>query len=322
MKIHLNNESRFRLLKFVLPGLVIIGLAFFLWPRVSHDTSPFAFVKGETTGQESALPFVKPAYPIPVKVGTSAQPEISARSAIVVDRESGEVLYEKNADEVMPIASLSKLVSLPVFMKRNPGWDMPMSLTTGENALVGAKLREPAGEEMSVYNVFRSALVGSVNNGTWALMRVTGLTQEQFAAEMNQYVRGLGLTKSFFEEPTGLSDKNVSTAREFVEVVKAARKVPEITEPLQQKTHDFYTITNGHFHSVKTSNKIYDQGLNVVLSKTGYTDEAYYTLASIFRGPNEQELIVVTFGNDTDQSRMADNVNLVDWALAEFEWKR
>lgn len=310
------------MLKLIIPFFLIAGAAALLWPQASSEGSLLSRVKGIASRENApALPQVAYAYPIPTKVGAEAPIEINARAAIVIDGESGTVLYEKNADEVLPIASLSKLVTAAVFLEQNPGWHEVASLTPAENDLAGGKLRENPNEDIELIDLFGSALTGSANNAAWALMRSTGMTKEQFAAEMNAYVKRFGLTQSFFDEPTGLSEKNVSTAREFAKVVADVRNEPMVVQFLHQKTHDFYTATNKRFHSVKSSNAIFDEpSVDVVMSKTGFTYEAMYTLATVYRGASGQELIVVTLGSESDEARIADNVRLVTWTFQNYTW--
>lgn len=314
--------SMLRMMKLILPLLLLSAVAAFSWPHAFGQESLVSRVKGMASRQSaSALPEVAYAYPIPKKVGMASPIEVNARAAIVIDRASGVALFEKNADTVLPIASLSKLVTAGVFLQHNPGWAKVTALTRGENTLNGGKLREEPNEDIALVDLFGSALTGSANNAAWALMRSTGMTQEQFAAEMNAYVQRLGGSHSFFEEPTGLSEKNVSTAREFANVVGDVRKNDRVVQFLRQKTHDFYTVSHKHFHSVKSSNRIFDEsGVDVVMSKTGFTYEALYTLASVFRGPKGQEIIVVTLGSESDDARIADNVQLAQWVFENYSW--
>ncbi len=303
-------------------AISVIILTGLMWPLSFHNV---AWTPTQILGEESLvvtqrLPRIPQKYAIPVKKAQVTEPLVDAASAIVVDNASGTILWQKNPDAIRPIASLTKVTTVLTFLEYDVPWEAYRALTPEENVLPGAKLREDAGERMTITDLFLAVLVGSTNNGALSLAHATGDTEEQFVARMNALVQRLGLTRTHFVEPTGLSSQNVSTVSELWRIFRFARTNSLIVRGLSQKEHLFETVDNKRFHRIRTTNELFDRSVDVVLSKTGYTDEAEYTLGSIVRTPAGQELTIIVLGAPSIHSRTEDTVNLLSWANAAYDW--
>jgi D-alanyl-D-alanine endopeptidase (penicillin-binding protein 7) len=213
---------------------------------------------------------------------------LSAASAIVVDS-SGKVIYEKNADEVRSLASLSKLMTALVFLDYNPGWDKKISMTADDN-VGGASLPCTSGDSLTVKDLFYATLTGSKNNAAHALMRSTGLTEADFVNKMNEKAKNWGLKNTFFVEPTGLDKKNVSTAKEMLII---SQKAFNSKDCLQATTQKWYKVSYSNFVETKIT---WIQNTNKLLDRDLYiTGEAGYNLVSQAKNSNH-ELIALVLG--------------------------
>lgn len=263
----------------------------------------------------------------PVRVNYQSQGiKLTAKSALVVDRASGKVLLEDNVDEQLSIASISKLVMALVFLDNNPGWDLPVTLINVDQ-VGGARIRVGTGESVTAKDLFYSSLVGSANNATLALVRATNLSEKDFVVAMNKKVKELGMRDSYFAEPTGLNRVNRSTARDVVQLIKAALESEEIQSALALEQYTFRTANTKRWVQVKNTDKLLksflhnSNGYSVSGGKTGYTEEAGYCLGVGITHQGGNEIIVVVLASESDEARFQETKGLVWWTFKNWQWQ-
>ncbi|MFH1192161.1 MAG: serine hydrolase [bacterium] len=247
--------------------------------------------------------------------------KIDAKSGIVIDADNGDMIFAKNENEVLPIASISKLISALVFLDYNHGWDEKIKIIA-DDYRIGGKLYVASGEVVTVRDLFYTSLVGSANNTTVALARSTGMTLEEFTGKMNEKAKELGMDNAYFEEPTGLSEKNVATAKEVAILAQAAYSNEYIKKALQTDEHIFYTVDKKRIHKIKNTDKLLgsflnENGYEIVGAKTGYTEEAMYCLALGVENGYGQSVISVILGADTEANRFQEAKSLAWWGLTQ-----
>ncbi|MBU0706797.1 serine hydrolase, partial [Patescibacteria group bacterium] len=204
------------------------------------------------------------------------QPSITSEAAIVVDKETGEVLYEKNSDTVRSIASLTKLMTALVFLDNNPGWETVVELQS-DDMTYGAKLYASVGETLTTQDLFNTMMIGSANNAARALARSTGLSEEEFVAQMNQKAISLGMADTTFTDPTGLDVTNQSTAQDLIKLTNKALSNFLISQTSTSVAYNFSMINTGRYHHIKNTNLLVQESdLYLLGGKTGYLDEAGY----------------------------------------------
>lgn len=233
---------------------------------------------------------------------------VYARNAYVMDAQTGEVLYAKNADRVVPIASLSKLMTAMVFIGQNPDYDRMVEVTRTE-ITGGGHTRLRRGEMVRLEDLLHMSLMCSDNVATRVLVRESGLTLEEFLARMNRHSVELGLAHTRFVECTGLDERNVSNAEDCARMLKAAAAEPKIQGIMTTATYTFRSATRPH--SLVNTNRLLVYGRYDVLGgKTGYINEAGYCFATWVRSQG-RELVAVVLGAPTAATRFADVVRLV-----------
>ncbi|MFA4872322.1 MAG: D-alanyl-D-alanine carboxypeptidase family protein [Patescibacteria group bacterium] len=255
---------------------------------------------------------------IPQRVPGVAGPSLSAKSALVVDTDTGKVLYAKNRDVVRPLASLTKLMTALVAVDLLPDRTKKVTIIKADEA-GGGRLLIRQGDEVTVEDLFYLALVSSSNDAALALARATGKSRAVFVSAMNARARRIGLTRARFTDPTGLDAGNVATAKEVVPLLQAVVSNPFLQRVVTTKEYRL-ALGEGKMSTVQTTNKLLgNRSLHVLGGKTGYIDESGYNFAIHVQGTKGETLTIVLLGNQQDTDRFTQAKALLEWA--EKAWK-
>jgi D-alanyl-D-alanine endopeptidase (penicillin-binding protein 7) len=235
-----------------------------------------------------------------------------ARNAIVMDTSTGEVLYEKNAEFSVPIASLTKLMTVLVFLEQKPDLDRTAEVTYNE--LHGAGHTQLRNREIvSLADLMHMSLMCSDNVATRVLARESGLAPDDFIARMNQKAVEIGLTHTRFVEFTGLDQRNVSTATDVARLLQNAASQDLVRDITTTQSYEFRTGRRAH-HIVNTNRLLYGR-YEILGGKTGFISESGYCLATWIRTAGK-EFIAVVLGAPTNATRFADVVRLIQRTTA------
>ncbi|WP_119422869.1 D-alanyl-D-alanine carboxypeptidase family protein [Desertibaculum subflavum] len=248
-----------------------------------------------------------------------------AKQAILIDFQTGAVLLNKNADELMPPSSMSKLMTgYMVFDKLKKGeLKLEDELPVSEKAwkTFGSKMFVPLGERVKVADLLRGMIIQSGNDACIVLAEGLAGSEEKFAELMTQKAREIGMPKSVFRNAHGLPDpQHVMTARELAHLASLIiRNFPDFYGLYSEKTFTYgidqvtkKPITQGNRNPLLYKNVGAD-GL-----KTGHTDAAGYGLtASTMR--DGRRLILVINGMQNVNARAREAERLLDWGYREFE---
>ncbi|MDA3839590.1 MAG: serine hydrolase [Patescibacteria group bacterium] len=264
-------------------------------------------------------------------VGVSAQgareePDISSRAAIIYNEETEEILFKKKATTTMPLASLTKLVAMKIFLDTKPSLNQVVEYKYQDEAYnyewvkswESARLKVEEGETMTIEDLVYSSLVGSANNTIESLVRVSGLPRDTFIKKMNDTVKSWGASSTVFLEPTGLSPENMTTAYDYALITKQVFKNPIIQKASTMPKYEFYTENTEDYHRlVNTNNLVRHSHLNydITGSKTGYLHEALHCLMVRLKDANGDQLVVVTLGSETKDISLNETQELMDFAL-------
>jgi serine-type D-Ala-D-Ala endopeptidase (penicillin-binding protein 7) len=260
--------------------------------------------------------------------GALSEPDIKADSAIVMNEKTSEVIWEKNPDAVLPLASLSKIAAIKVFFDQQPTLSTVVTYKKQDELYnyqyckpsESAKLEVKDSETMTTENLVYAALVGSANNAVESLVRVSGLSREVFIAKMNDFAASVGATSTHFEEPTGLSPNNVSTAKEYAILTAEIFKNPFIQRVSVTPKYKFTTINTKKPHVMSNTNNFIRDGvfaasnnLKVTGSKTGYLDK--YNLMTRTHAPSGEDLIAIDFGAVTKFQSLEETKELLQYGM-------
>lgn len=258
----------------------------------------------------------------PVKIADYQEINIDCSKSCALDLETGKAIYDKNKDEAAPIASITKLMTALVFLDHNPGWDTIYEISR-EDRIEGGKEYLFLGEKATVKDLFYTSLVGSANGATLAMVHSTGMTEKQFVEEMNKKAASFGLLKTNFEDATGLSNKNISTAHETAMLAKYALEQEEINKATLKKIHEFKTV-QGAKKKIYTTDYLLENfsedGIRIIGGKTGYTEAAKYCFVGIFTDKNGNRIITSVLGGDSKNSRFSETKKLAEWVYGNYIW--
>ncbi|WP_175796065.1 D-alanyl-D-alanine endopeptidase [Burkholderia anthina] len=233
--------------------------------------------------------------------------------AYVVDQNTGEPLFDKNSHAVVPIASISKLMTAMVVLDSKAPMNEQIEVTDEDRDYeknTGSRLS--VGSVLSREDMLHIALMASENRAAAALSRYYPGGRPAFIAAMNAKAKALGMTDTHFENSTGLSSSNVSSARDLVKMVNAAYQYPMIRQFSTDRTYDVYTgkrnLVYNSTNALIRGNGSWDIGLQ----KTGFINEAGECLvmqATIHGRP----MVMVLLDSFGKYSRFADAARLRNW---------
>lgn len=241
---------------------------------------------------------------------------LSSQSALVVNNKTGQILYQKNADRIMPIASISKLMSAMVVLDANLDMNETVTITPDEiDRLKGTGSRLAIGTALTRKELLHLSLMSSENRATHALGRTYPGGMGAFVAAMNRKAQSLGMYSSRFYEPTGLNFQNVSTAKDLSLMVNAAAQYPQIRT---NSTSNYASVqTKNGQQNYKNSNALVREGMwNIELQKTGYIREAGRSMV-VKANIQNQPVTIVLLNSPTSATRVNDARKIESWMLQQ-----
>jgi D-alanyl-D-alanine endopeptidase (penicillin-binding protein 7) len=244
--------------------------------------------------------------------------DITAKAALVVDKETNQILYSKNPDQVMPIASITKLLTALVFLETNPDWQTKVTMQPNDEVYRAKYVYR--GEIWSIKDLFWTMLIGSDNNATMALVRSTGLSTTEFVSRMNQKAQVLGMKNSNFFDPTGLSEKNIASATDIWLLAKSGWQHELIMQPASQTGYNLSVGNSSNTRRVINTNLLLGSFLDIKAGKTGFIDEAGYCLTTLVTNQQAKEIFLVVLGSTTEADRWQDAKALAWWTFNNWLW--
>ncbi|MFA5047880.1 MAG: serine hydrolase [Patescibacteria group bacterium] len=252
--------------------------------------------------------------------------KVTAQSFLVIEPESGAILYEQNSKDVRSIASITKLMTALVFLEHNPGWNNDFTISK-DDYRSGGTVYFNAGDIVTIKDVFYVTLVASSNEGAVALARSTGLSVDQFVAEMNKKAKQMGMTSSHFADPTGLNSANKSNAEDIIRMAKEVFSHPEIKKAVSSKEYSFAIKNSNITRRAESTDKILGKNFGVGANnytleagKTGYIEMAGYCLTSEIQDKNNRKLLIAVLGSSSTNDRFLDTKSLAYWAFNNYKW--
>lgn len=244
--------------------------------------------------------------------------EITAKAALVVDKSTEKILFAKNEQIALPLASITKLLTALVFLDTNPDWQKIITMEPVDEVYRAKYVYR--GEKWSVKDLFNTMLIGSDNNATMALVRSTGLTTEDFVKQMNNKAKQIGMDSSFFLDPTGLSEKNVASAFDIWLLVKTAWAEPLIIQTTSRSSYVLMAENSQIVRRVINTNLLLNSFLEIKAGKTGFIEEAGYCLTTLAANTAGNEIYLVVLGSATENDRWQDTKALAWWTFNNWLW--
>ncbi|MFD0048516.1 D-alanyl-D-alanine carboxypeptidase family protein [Actinomycetes bacterium NPDC127524] len=245
----------------------------------------------------------------------------NASSAILIERDTGAVLYQKNSDQKLPPASMTKIMTMLLIMDAVDKGELKLNekIRTSEYAasMGGSQIFLEPGEEMTTEQMLRGISIGSANDASVAVAERLAGSEEAFVKKMNEKAKELGLKNTRFQNATGLPVKNhYSTAHDMSIMAKELLKYDLITKFTGTYESFLREGTDKKFWLVNTNRLVkFYPGVDGL--KTGFTNEAKYCLTATAKKGN-MRVIAVIFGAPSPKERNAQITKMLDYAFSQY----
>jgi serine-type D-Ala-D-Ala endopeptidase (penicillin-binding protein 7) len=240
--------------------------------------------------------------------------ELALRSSVayVVDQNTHEALFDKNSQAVMPIASISKLMTAMVVLDSKAALNEQIEVTDEDrDTIKNTGSRLSVGSVLSREDMLHIALMASENRAAASLSRYFPGGRPAFINAMNQKAQELGMSETHFLSPSGLTSENVSTARDLVKMVNAAYQYPMIREFSTDESYDVFTGRKT-IHYGTTNALVRGHKWDIGLQKTGFINEAGECMVMQTNIQN-RPLVIVLLDSAGKYSRFGDAQRIRSW---------
>lgn len=242
----------------------------------------------------------------------------NAKSAIMIEASTGEILFQKNKDEKLAPASMTKMMSMLLIMEEiengNLKWDEMITTSEKASSMGGSQIFLKVGEKMTVEDLLKGVAIASGNDAVVALAERVSGSEEQFVKRMNIRAKDLGLKNTNFINATGLTaDNHYSSAYDMSLIAKELVKHEKILEFTSTYEDYLRKDTKSPFWLVNTNRLVrFKEGVDGL--KTGFTDEAGYCLTATMKKDN-MRLITVVMKEENTSKRSADTTKMLDYGF-------
>lgn len=254
-----------------------------------------------------------------LSVSAISEDDISAPAAVLMDANSGKILYEKNPCEQRPCASITKVMTLTLVLEAVDSGRIHMDdmVTTSAHAasMGGSDIWLEEGEQMSVDDMIKATAVASANDAAVALAEFVSGSEEDFVAAMNEKAKVLGMKDTVFKNCNGLDEEGHITSA--YDVALMSRELMKHKQIFDYTNIWIDTLRDGKTQIVNT-NKLLKTYSGITGLKTGTTGDAGSCISATAEN-NGLSLIAVVLGADTGKGRFKDAAALLDYGFANFE---
>lgn len=260
-----------------------------------------------------------------VLVALAPPPKLSCSVAYAEDTETGEVLFERNADKVHAVASITKLMAMRVVINHQIDLSQKTRILKSDYLATktGSRSRLIVGRLYKNRDLLHAALLGSDNRAVVALGRAVGLDIKSFARAMNDEARALGMVHTRFVEPTGIEHKNVSTGREIAKLLRAIMSMPKLASVTRLATYNTESKErSGRQLKYNNTNVLTRQEkFHVLAGKTGFNSAAGWSVTMSFQLKSGRKISVVVLGTPGKFMRFRDARRIHDY-VAALPWSK
>lgn len=294
--------------------LIIIGISVALTTPIFLETSDQFFISLEIPQNNSQIAGVQ-KYNIPPISKNIAPPLNFARAVLVKDLSTDMVLYQKDAANIFPIASLTKIMTALVaseYFKQNTVLTVEASAT-----IPGSKVGLNRGENLTFRSLLYGMLLNSGNDAAFTLAENYPGGVLSFVSAMNKKVLQLGLINTHFENPAGFDSPNhYSTASDMAKISEEALKNYQLARIFATRETNIVSLDKKYTHQLLNLNRLLSQVNGVLGIKTGTTEGAKENLITLVERDGHKVLLVV-LGSD---NRFSETTRLIDWVYQNFQW--
>ena len=290
-----------------------IGIALVFFPRVTHDTVKQPVIAGAAVETDK----IKPQRAAPEMSKSLAQPILTAKSSVAFDLNSGTLLFSKNLDEKLPIASLTKLMTALVVVKHAKLEDI-VTIKKQDLTGIGNAVGLVENERIKVLDLLKAMLIPSGNYAALALARFVASDPVKFSSLMNTQAKNLHLVDTSFSNPVGWDSwdgqENFSSALDLIKITQAVLANPDLRAIVKTKETEVSSVDGKYSHNLLSTNQMLLDDTRVEGVKTGFTSKALGSLIILYNHNGANILTIVL----DSKEREIDSQNLLDWVLSLY----
>jgi D-alanyl-D-alanine endopeptidase (penicillin-binding protein 7) len=277
-------------------------------PQAAEPNAPDRVPRVSRTVREAATP----SYRVDEVTGALI-PDLRAAAGIIYDVQTGEVIWEENAQDQRSIASITKIMTAVVFLEQHPDLSEEVLVTRADLRRASTTYLL-AGERVTVGDLVHLLLIPSDNGAARALARIYPGGSDAFLERMNSKAAELGLTSTVYADSSGLSSANLSSAYDMARLITYAVSIDRIGSIMRMPRYAFRSSHRREI-SVRTTNQLVRRGdVDVVAGKTGFIRKAGYCFATLLRLPEGgPEVAVVILGAGSSINRFWEARHLFNW---------
>lgn len=255
----------------------------------------------------------------PIQKPHAEELTLNSRAAIIIDNDSGKVLYQKSADDRLRIASITKLMTALVALDNLQGnLDRVITVPAVGANEGGSSMDLKSGEKLTAHDLLRGLLIASANDAAVTFANTTSASPDLFIQQMNTKAATLGLRDTHFVNPTGFDAPNhYSSAEDIAKLAQYALKDPVISAIVSTPKLTVASLNSSQKHNLINTNQLVGQYDNIIGVKTGTTGEAGPSLVVAAKGSANQKVIVVLLDSP---DRFGEGKRALDWAFSNYSW--
>jgi serine-type D-Ala-D-Ala carboxypeptidase (penicillin-binding protein 5/6) len=246
-------------------------------------------------------------------------PEVLAQSALIMEMDSSEILYAKNAEVSLPVASLTKLMTALVVIESADIHSL-VEVSKRATGVYGAQMGLLPGDQFSIGSLLHGLLIPSGNDAAVALAEAISGSEEAFVELMNQRAEMLGLTNTHFTNTTGFDDEDhYSSSLDMTRIVSLVFQHPELVDIMKLQKSSVTTADGKRTLELTSTNHLFNTPYAPLMlgGKTGTTVNAKQCLLEVIENEFGKRLIIAVIGSD---DRYRDMVSLIDFQSSAFRW--
>lgn len=246
----------------------------------------------------------------------------NAIAGVLMDATTGEIIFEKNKDEQVAVASMTKMVAQIIILEQIEAgkikWNDIVTASANASGMGGSQIYLTTGEEMTVEDMMKGISMASANDATVAMAEFIAGSEVEFVDMMNKKVKELGLKNTFFKNCTGLDEEgHYSSAYDMAVIARELLKHEKILEFSSVYEDYLREDTDNKFWLVNTNKLVrFYEGADGL--KTGHTDAAKYCLAASAKR-DDLRLIAIVLGEDNSQIRNSETMSLLDYGFNNYK---
>ncbi len=255
--------------------------------------------------------------PIPTLRHEALEPDIKAKAAMIMDYDTGIVLYDRNIHDELPMASLTKIMTAILILENHDLSDI-VTVESDFAGLLGVRIWLRQWEKLTVGDLLKALLIPSAGDAAIALAEYHSGSVEDFVKAMNARAKELNLVHTNFVNPIGLdADGHYSSAYDLAILTKYALHFPAFRAIIKMDAASISSVDGKFYHGFESTNYLLNSYLDIQGVKTGTTDGAGQSLINLARNERGHEVIAVLLNSP---SRFQENKSMIDWAFRSYQW--